>query len=99
MNRNLLIRVASLSLGLVLVIGVRTIGHADDQRQVADQPVDADFLLQGGLLYLGDGAKPQPGDVAIVGDQIVAVGQFPIGQVKVRVPCEGLSISPGFIAF
>lgn len=61
------------------------------------KPVDADVLLEGGLLYLGDGAKPQLGDVAIAGDKIVAVGKFPVGQIKVRVNCEGLSISPGFI--
>jgi N-acyl-D-aspartate/D-glutamate deacylase len=61
------------------------------------EPVDADVLLEGGRLYLGDGEKPQLGDVAIAGDKIVAVGKFPVGLVKVRMNCEGLSVSPGFI--
>ncbi len=66
-------------------------------QDTGSNPVDADVLLQGGLLYLGDGAKPQVGDVAIAGEKIVAVGKFPIGKVKVRLNCTGLSISPGFI--
>ncbi len=71
-----------------------TVSSAQDSDQKA---VDADVLLEAGLLYLGDGAKPEIGDVAIRGQEIVAVGKFPIGKVKVRVDCKGLSVSPGFI--
>ncbi|MBD3675518.1 MAG: amidohydrolase family protein [Planctomycetaceae bacterium] len=65
--------------------------------EAQNKPVDADVLLENGLLYLGDGQQPQTGSVAIAGEKIVAVGQFQVGQVKVRVDCTGLSVSPGFI--
>lgn len=60
-------------------------------------PVDADILLKGGTLYLGDGKAPITGDLAIKGDQIVAVGRFTTGQVKQELDCSGLVITPGFI--
>ena len=66
-------------------------------QDAVDKRIDADILLEGGLLYLGDGEDPQIGDVAIAGDKIVAVGEFEVGQVKVRLDCSGLSVSPGFI--
>ena len=59
--------------------------------------VDADILLTGGHLYLGDLAEPMIGDLAMKDDKIVAVGQFTPGEVKLRIDCSGLSISPGFI--
>lgn len=62
-----------------------------------DKLVDADVLLENGLLYLGDGQQPQIGNLAIRNEKIVAVGEFSVGQIKVRVECSGLSISPGFI--
>lgn len=65
------------------------------ERQV--QPIEADVLLKGGMLYLGDGEPPVVGDVAIKDNQIVGVGTFPIGKSKLRIDCDGLAISPGFI--
>lgn len=59
--------------------------------------VDADILLTGGRLFIGDETEPFIGDVAIVGDRIVAVGQFEVGRVKRTVDCSGLCISAGFI--
>ena len=60
-------------------------------------PIDADILLVGGELYLGDGAPPTTGDVAIKGDKIVAVGQFERGEIDHVIDCAGLIVSPGFI--
>ncbi len=60
-------------------------------------PVDADLLLEGGLLVDGSGAKPSVGSVAIRGDRIVAVGRFRTGKVKQRIDCRGLVITPGYI--
>lgn len=63
----------------------------------ADDPVDAELLLVGGTIHIGDGKPAQVGDVAIVGDRIVAVGQFETGTVRQRIDCAGLVVSPGFI--
>ena len=65
--------------------------------QSTDGAVDADLLLTDGLLHVGDGAAAQPGDVAIVDDRIVAVGQFAVGKVGRVIDCSGLVVSPGFI--
>ncbi len=61
------------------------------------EPVDADLVLAGGTLYLGDGSEPRQGDVAIRGGRIVAVGQFERGRVDRTIDCSGLAVSPGFI--
>jgi N-acyl-D-amino-acid deacylase len=63
----------------------------------AADPVDSDLLLVGGTIHIGDGKPAQAGDVAIVDDRIVAVGQFEIGTVRQRIDCTGLVVSPGFI--
>ncbi len=60
-------------------------------------PVDADLLLEGGLVVDGSGEKPFVGSVAIREDRIVAVGRFPLGKVKQRIDCRGLVITPGYI--
>lgn len=63
----------------------------------ASEPVDADILLVGGTLHVGDGEPGRVGDVAIRGDKIVAVGDFEAGLVKQTIDCNGLIVSPGFI--
>ncbi|MEM7475601.1 MAG: D-aminoacylase [Planctomycetota bacterium] len=77
----------------VAVLCISAIGSA----VCADEPIDADLLLAGGTLHLGDGEEAKVGDVAIVGDKIVAVGEFELGKFKKRINCEGFIVSPGFI--
>ena len=60
-------------------------------------PVDADILLRGGTLYVGDGGSPWVGDVAISGERIVAIGKFALGRVQKEFDCRGLVVTPGFI--
>lgn len=59
--------------------------------------VDADVLLRGGTLCDGTGADAVTGDVALRGDRIVAVGEFPVGRMGRIIDCTGLVVTPGFI--
>ncbi len=60
-------------------------------------PIDADIVLVGGTILDGSGRPGKPGDVAIRGDRIVAVGQFETGRVGRTISCTGLIVAPGFI--
>lgn len=64
---------------------------------VAQEPVNADLLLQSGTLFDGSGGDGVIGDVAIKGEKIVAVGTFKTGRVLLTIDCTGLTVAPGFI--
>ncbi|MCA9134641.1 MAG: amidohydrolase family protein, partial [Planctomycetales bacterium] len=85
--------VCGLGVLLALFCGIAAAGAEEP----ASGAVDADILLRGGTLHLGDGRPPVIGDVALREGRIVGVGTFPQGQVKQIIPCEGLLVSPGFI--
>lgn len=81
---------------LLLWFGLTLWGALPSPSAFADS-VDADVLLQGGTIVDGTGEPGFPGDVAIQGDRIVAVGKFEPGKVALMVDCRGLVIAPGFI--
>jgi len=60
-------------------------------------PLDADVLLAGGTIIDGTGSPGSAGDVAIVGDRIVAVGRFDLGKVGRTIDCRGMIVAAGFI--
>ena len=62
----------------------------------AAPPPAYDVVIRGGTLYDGTGGAPRPGDVAIKGDRIVAVGAVPGRGVR-EVDAKGLAVAPGFI--
>ncbi|MDA1018202.1 MAG: D-aminoacylase [Planctomycetota bacterium] len=67
------------------------------QPKPVDAKIDADILLEQGTIHDGSGGEPSVGDIAILGDKIVAVGKFAVGKVGQRIDCRGLVIAPGCI--
>jgi N-acyl-D-amino-acid deacylase len=63
----------------------------------AADAVKVDVLLKGGTIVDGSGGEPYTGDVAVVKDRIVAVGD--VGDVAAArtIACAGLVVCPGFI--
>ena len=55
-----------------------------------------DVVIRGGTIYDGGGGAPFTGDVAIRGDQIVAVGRVR-GLGAREIDARGLAVAPGFI--
>lgn len=82
---------------MILRLALPLLVFATGTQAGAQQPVDADVLLQQGIIHDGTGGEPVIGDIAIRDDRIVAIGTFPIGTVKQAIPCKGLVIAPGFI--
>jgi len=56
-----------------------------------------DVLIKGGMVYDGTGVPPKRLDVAIRGDRIAALGDFPAKSARTVVDASGLAVSPGFI--
>jgi N-acyl-D-amino-acid deacylase len=61
----------------------------------ADLPVDV--LFKGGTIVDGSGNPGVVGDVAILGERIVAVGEFTPTAIGRTIDCTGLIIAPGCI--
>ncbi|MBL0940851.1 MAG: D-aminoacylase [Gemmatimonadaceae bacterium] len=55
-----------------------------------------DVVIRNGTIYDGSGQAPTTGDVAVVGDSIVAVGTVS-GRGRTEVDATGMAVAPGFI--
>jgi N-acyl-D-aspartate/D-glutamate deacylase len=64
---------------------------------VADNPVEADLVVRGALLYDGTDQPGRKGDLAIRGEHIVAVGSFMVAGKPRIIDGTGLVMAPGFI--
>lgn len=62
----------------------------------APRPV-YDLVIRGGTIYDGSGQAPFTGDVAVLGDRIVAIAAHIRGHGKSEVDARGKAVSPGFI--
>lgn len=60
-------------------------------------PSPYDTVIRGGTVYDGSGGKPFVGDVAIVGDSIVAIAPSVSGHGRKEINARGLAVAPGFI--
>ncbi len=58
--------------------------------------MDYDLVIRGGTIVDGSGAAPFAGDVAINGEQIVAVGQV-TGRGREEIDASGCIVTPGFV--
>ena len=56
-----------------------------------------DILIRNGMIYDGSGKPPQPGDVGIRGDRVVAVGKLAKTTAKTVIDAHGKAVAPGFI--
>lgn len=56
-----------------------------------------DIVIRGGRIIDGTGNPGYKGDVGIVGDSILAVGDLRDADAKKIIPAAGLIVSPGFI--
>lgn len=56
-----------------------------------------DIVLQNGTIYDGSGTAPYKGDIAIQGDQIVALGAPGTLDGATKIDVSGLAVAPGFI--
>jgi N-acyl-D-amino-acid deacylase len=55
-----------------------------------------DLVVRGGLVVDGSGTPAVRGDVGVVGDRIVAVGEVD-GQGREEIDADGLVVAPGFV--
>jgi N-acyl-D-amino-acid deacylase len=56
-----------------------------------------DILIHGGRIIDGSGSAPFPGDVALTGDRIAAVGRLGDAEATARIDATGLVVAPGLI--
>src|SRR4051794_40602221 len=56
-----------------------------------------DVVIRNGTIYDGGGGPGVRGDVAIVGDSIVAVGNLGTARGRSEIDATGLAVSPGFV--
>jgi N-acyl-D-aspartate/D-glutamate deacylase len=62
-----------------------------------DQPLQADFVIRGAMIYDGTGQPGYKGDLAIRGDRIVGVGRIQVDGKPREIDGSGLVLCPGFI--
>lgn len=55
-----------------------------------------DLVIRGGLIVDGTGGAPYPGDVAVSGDRIVAVGKVD-GRGRQEIDAGGAVVTPGSV--
>src|SRR5919201_6170392 len=56
-----------------------------------------DTLIHGGRVIDGSGSPAIPGDVALSGDRIAAVGRLGQAEARTRIDATGLVVAPGLI--
>ncbi|MFD2934000.1 N-acyl-D-amino-acid deacylase family protein [Spirosoma flavum] len=81
---------------LLLALIMASLGHSFAQ-PVKTAGTHFDILIRNGLIYDGSGQPPQPGDVGIRGDRVVAVGKLTNATATTIIDAKGKAVAPGFI--
>lgn len=84
------LRSSPLLVALALVVSACTAADAPDDDSY-------DLVIRGALVLDGTGSPGFPGDVAIRGDEIVAVGDIADFDAKRTIEAEGRVLAPGFV--
>ncbi|MCC6508808.1 MAG: D-aminoacylase [Pirellulaceae bacterium] len=71
--------------------------NSQDKLDDAATDKSVDLILRGGLILDGTGQPGHTGDVAVVKNKIVAIGQLSQWSGLQTIDCTGLVIAPGFI--
>lgn len=64
--------------------------------ETLQDPTVYDLVIRNGSIYDGSGDAPYPGDLAVEGDRIVAIGMVR-GQGRKEIDAAGNAVAPGFI--
>lgn len=68
---------------------------SSDSEQAPAEPLD--ILLTGGMIYSGADEPPLAGDIGIIDDRIVAIGELSGRQSALTLDVTGLAVVPGFV--
>jgi len=69
-----------------------------DSTSLSDMPPEPfDLLLSGGTLYNGDDSPPVQGDIGIISNRIVAIGDLSRREALQTLDVSGLAVTPGFV--
>ena len=88
-------------IGLVSLFAIAAASCAAPSQptRLSEAPASAapyDVLIDDGTIYDGSGGAPYVGDVGIVGDRIICVGQC-AEAARQTIDARGLAVAPGFI--
>ena len=56
-----------------------------------------DLILRGGTVFDGTGARGRPGDIAVLGGKVAAIGRLQGDTAIEELDVRGLAVAPGFI--
>jgi N-acyl-D-amino-acid deacylase len=80
---------------LLFLIAVTPLAQGKEKKSAPPAPFDV--VIKGGMLYDGTGGKPRITDVAIRGDRIAGLGNFPAERARTVIDAKGMAVAPGFI--
>ena len=79
----------------LFLIAVTPLAQGGEKESVPSAPFD--FVIKGGMLYDGAGGKPRITDVALRGDRVAGIGNFPAERARTVIDAKGMAVVPGFI--
>lgn len=81
---------------ITLITAFTVLVSCSAEREQASLP-PLDILLTGGMLYSGADEPPVAGDIGIIDDRIVAMGELGARESTLTLDVSGLAVVPGFV--